>query len=397
MSLDDQYKRGRLPIKPLSFTDRDLANTRELIIDNIGDNPSYHIYITDAEDRTKLIDITQLIIKEAFPNINADNMKITIEGLLDSQNLGEIINFIYKRFLMPDDPNGFDYVTDGYKLTDPLTKTILLKDTDDIIYLPVTTADNVYDSSGVSVKERLDKISRVGFSTEFVRAENEEGQSSFEFNYPFPNYMDGGNFVEVRIGTTFIDKSRYEIINEEDKDGIYYSATINFLDETIEYGRAVNFLFIYNSTTRPEEKPKYFYGGLIANGSIPIGKMNKVSDRYDLCDSTSVATSKALYNLYKACCELYGKNPSNQPPSSVSDFKVTTNRYIYTANDQETVIPFEGLFYKDGDQIFAYRNGVRLFEDLDYTINMTDRNITLFVRTEQNDRIIFETYAVERR
>ena len=396
MSVNDQYNMSRIPIRPLSLSNKDLASTKELIIDNLGDKPSYHLYITDSEDRTKLIDITSLIIKEAFPNINADNLKITIEGILEPENLKDIINFIYKRFLMPDDANGFNYKEDYGKLTDPLTKSVLLKDTDDVIYLPVTLADNVYDSAGVTIQDRLDQMTRLGFSTSYVRSENKSGQSSFEFEYPFVNYTNGGNYVEVRIGSTYIDKSRYEIIDEVDKDGNCYRATINLIDESLEYGRALNFLFIYNSSITPQSKPGYFYGGLLANGSVPTGKLEKVSDRYDLNDSTSIATSKALYNLYKACCELYGKTPGNSSSSS-GDYKLTTNRYIYTAKDQETKISFNSLYFKSGDQIFVYRNGVRLFESLDYSINITARTITLYVRTEANDRIVFESYNVEKR
>ena len=396
MSVNDQYNMSRIPLRPLSLSNKDLASTKELIIDNLGDKPSYHLYITDSEDRTKLIDITSLIIKEAFPNINADNLKITVEGILESENLKDIINFIYKRFLMPDDANGFNYKEDYGKLTDPLTKSVLLKDTDDVIYLPVTLADNVYDSAGVTIQDRLDQMTRLGFSTSYVRSENKSGQSSFEFEYPFVNYTNGGNYVEVRIGSTYIDKSRYEIIDEVDKDGNCYRATINLIDESLEYGRALNFLFIYNSSITPQSKPGYFYGGLLANGSVPTGKLEKVSDRYDLNDSTSIATSKALYNLYKACCELYGKTPGNSSSSS-GDYKLTTNRYIYTAKDQETKISFNSLYFKSGDQIFVYRNGVRLFESLDYSINITARTINLYVRTEANDRIVFESYNVEKR
>lgn len=396
MSVNDQYNMARIPIRPLALSNKELASTKELIIDNLGDKPSYHLYITDSEDRTKLIDITSLIIKEAFPNINADNLKITVEGILEPENLKDIINFIYKRFLMPDDANGFDYKEDYDKLTDPLTKSVLLKDTDDVIYLPVTLADNVYDSAGVTIQDRLDQMTRLGFSTSYVRSENKSGQSSFEFEYPFVNYTNGGNYVEVRIGSTYIDKSRYEIIDEVDKDGNCYRATINLIDESLEYGRALNFLFIYNSSITPQSKPGYFYGGLLANGSVPTGKLEKVSDRYDLNDSTSIATSKALYNLYKACCELYGKTPDSSSSSS-GDYKLTTNRYIYTAKDQETKISFDPLYFKSGDQIFVYRNGVRLFESLDYSINITSRTITLYVRTEANDRIVFESYNVEKR
>ena len=199
MSINDQYNMGRIPLRPLALTDKANAQTKELIIDYKGDKPTYHIYITDAKDRTKLIDITQLILDEAFPIINADNFKISIEGILNPENLRDIINFIYKRFLMPDNSNGFNYNNDWKKLYDPLTKSILLKDTDNVVYLPVTTADNVYDADGATLQDRLDNISRVGFATSFVTA-TAQGQTSFKLEYPFPDYSSGGNYIEVKIG-----------------------------------------------------------------------------------------------------------------------------------------------------------------------------------------------------
>ena len=53
MSVNDQYNMGRLPLRPLSLDYKNLAQTKELLIDNLGDNPSYHLYIADAKDRTK--------------------------------------------------------------------------------------------------------------------------------------------------------------------------------------------------------------------------------------------------------------------------------------------------------------------------------------------------------
>ena len=64
-SNNDQFEMGRLPIVPLAYENKDLAQCNELIIDYTG-NKSYHIYITDSKDRTKLIDITELIITNIF-------------------------------------------------------------------------------------------------------------------------------------------------------------------------------------------------------------------------------------------------------------------------------------------------------------------------------------------
>lgn len=398
MSVNDQYNMARIPLRPLAFKDKALAQTKELIIDNVGDNPSYHIYISDQKDRTKLIDITELIIKEVFPIIDADNFKISIEGALDAQNLKFIINYIYKRFLMPDDPNGFNYKNDLDKLYDPLTKSVLLKDTDNTIYLPVTTTDNVFDSAGRSLQERLDNMIRVGFSTSYIRATT-QSQTSFQIQYPFPDYSDGGNYIEVRIGTTYIDSSRYEIIDEKSSDGHVYNATLNLIDEGLENGRAINLLFIYNSADTSNGINEYMYGGLLANNSVSINKLEKSSDRYDLADSTSVATSKALFNLYKFCCEALGLTPSGSTGTAGS-YKTSSARYVYTIkNDKENTISFSGLSYIAGEEhnIFVYRNGVRLFESIDYSINIANKNITVYVNTEQYEKFVFEYITVEKR
>lgn len=397
MSINDQYNMGRIPLRPLALTDKANAQTKELIIDYKGDKPTYHIYITDAKDRTKLIDITQLILDEAFPIINADNFKISIEGILNPENLRDIINFIYKRFLMPDNSNGFNYNNDWKKLYDPLTKSILLKDTDNVVYLPVTTADNVYDADGATLQDRLDNISRVGFATSFVTA-TAQGQTSFKLEYPFPDYSSGGNYIEVKIGSTYIDPTRYEIIDEVAADGHVYNATLNLVNEALEKGRTINFLYIYNSSDTSNGLNEYLYGGLIANGSIPTGKLQKTSDRYDLSDSTSVATSKALYNLYKFCCEALGTTPADKPASSVGNYKVSANRFVYTVkNDKDNVISFNGLMYITGEEhnILVYRNGVRLFESIDYSMDTTKKTITVYTNTEQYERFVFEYYIVE--
>ena len=203
MSANDQYNMGRIPLRPLSLKDKNLAQTKELIIDNTGDNPSYHMYIADEKDRTRLIDLTLLYSEN--PNISGDSLKISIDGLVDSQSLKYIINKIYKKFLMPNNPNGYNSATDYNKILDPDTKNILLEDTGGNIYLPITKTNNIYDDNGVRLQDRLDNMTRIGFSTTYVRATT-NNQSSFEFEYPFPDYSQGGNYIEVRIGSTYIMK-----------------------------------------------------------------------------------------------------------------------------------------------------------------------------------------------
>ena len=74
---------------------------------------------------------------------------------------------------------------------------------------------------------------------------------------------------------------------------------------------------------------------------------------------------------------------------------ISTSRHIHTCIDQETIISYSALQYNDGDIINVYRNGVRLFEDIDYSIDTSEEKITLFVRTEEGERIIFEALSYQ--
>ena len=71
---------------------------------------------------------------------------------------------------------------------------------------------------------------------------------------------------------------------------------------------------------------------------------------------------------------------------------------MYTIkNDKENTIGYSGLLYNTGEDhnIFVYRNGVRLFESIDYSINTSNKTITVYVNTEQYEKFVFEYYSVE--
>lgn len=486
-SLNDQFEHGRIPIKPLPYKNRDLSQCNEILIDYGGDDPNhepnYHIYITHHNDPNKYIDITSLIIKEMLPNaeINANQFTITIEGNKDPQSLMDIINYIWKRFSHAEDPSGFVYEDDRDLIYDPTTVSVLLQTTDGQIQLPITLADNVYDKSGNSIQDRLDNMTRLGFSVSYLYA-TQDNQTSFEFNYPFEDYPD---MLEVRIGTTYIDRSRYQITRHYNAEGHYISATLDFIGESIENGRRIDLVWIFNSLYEDEATAVSFMSGSrIADSSVSIYKLEKYSDSYSYNDSNSVATSKALVNLYNHLSEVINANNQNmftyidvsssnndsigikadKKPNDGDIIIVTTsslksstvnlvinapvdlagmvisalfyyniktpdgnnlvrgfannqvlkfkiegenailisgisgeirsNKFMHDCIDQELTISYKGLDYNSGDLIHVYRNGVRLFQDIDYSTNYTDETITLFVRTEQGERIVFESLGV---
>lgn len=467
-SINDQFEHGRIPIKPLPYKERELSQCNELMVD-YGENASYHIYITNHDNPDKYIDLTQVISNEILlgTEINANRFTITIEGEKDPKSLMNIINYIWKRFSHAEDPSGFVPETDIDKVLSPNTINVLLQTTDGQIQLPITLADNVYDKNGNTIQSTLDNMTRLGFSVSYIYA-TQDNQTSFEFEYPFEDYPD---MLEVRIGTTYVDNTRYQITKHYTSEGHYSSATLDFIGETIENGRRIDLIWIYNSAYQDNGKVQFMSGSKIADSSISISKLEKYSDSYNYTNSNSVATSNALARLYKDLSKSINANNQNvfncpdettnpsiikadigratatgdiinvttaseKSSSSVLSinnksypiktpdgnslvrgfrnnqsitFKISendaillngigneirTNRFVYTCKDQETVISYKDLSYYTEDLIHVYRNGIRLFQDLDYYINLNMQTITLFVRTEQGERIVFESLGI---
>lgn len=467
-SVNDQFEYGRIPIKPLPYKDRDLSQCNEIMVD-YGEKGTYHIYITHHSNPNKYIDITALIVEEMLPKaeINANQFTITIEGEQHPQSLMDIINYIWKRFTHAEDPSGFVYEKDKDLIYDPTTISVLLQTTDGQIQLPVTLADNVYDRNGNSIQSVLDGMTRLSFSVSYLYS-TQDNQTSFEFNYPFEDYPD---MLEVRIGTTYVDNTRYQITKHYDIEGHYKSATLDFIGESIENGRRIDLVWIFNSVYEDSTAINFISGTRIADSTISISKLALTSDSYNFYNSNSVATSRAVANLYSDLVESINANNQNlfncpdlstatntikadigraakngdviivttasaktasvalsinktsytiKTPdggtiakgfrnNQVLKFKISgnnailisgtsteirNNKFIHDCVDQEYDISYEGLSYNTGDLIHVYRNGVRLFQDLDYSINTTAEVITLFVRTEQGERIIFESLGV---
>ena len=246
MALQDQFEQemARIPLKPLAFENKNLAQKGELMIDHSGDNPTYHLYIVDPNDVTKIVDLTGAMVREAFGN----SITVNIEGIDEPLSLHDVINFIYKRFTYPDNSDGFNYDTDRAKVVDPNTKVVILRDVDGCYYIPITRADTVFDESGHTIQERLDSLTRLGFSNAYIQVE-EDNQNIFDITYPFMNYSNGGNYMELRVGTTYLDKTRYQVVDKYDEDGNIFGATITFFNDKFEKDRRIDILFIYNNYT----------------------------------------------------------------------------------------------------------------------------------------------------
>ena len=383
MSLNDQFEYGRIPLKPLAYQNKDLAQCNEFIID-YGPNGDYHMYISDHNDPSVLIDLTTKIIKEILPNakINANQFQIVIEGIEDPTSLQDILNFIYKRFTYPEDLNGFLYDRDIEKVMDPTTKSVLLQNTDGTYLLPITSASNVYDDTGKTIQERLNDITRVEFSTTYVKA-TADNQTEFEFNYPFENYSD---YVMVHIGTTYIDESRYAITKDISIDGTWSKAKLTLIGnwDKIEKGRRIDILFIYNSVVKSNGEYSHIGGINITDASIPTSKLQKISDSFSLNDPTSVASSAAVYKLYEVMAEhlnstFIGFNIEHTiaTMNNQTVFAITPPVNI---NDVKAMMLFIGTVYVDESR----------YEISDYTGITTDSKRLVFTdgtTVEKNRRL----------
>ena len=477
MALNDQFEMSRIPIKPLAYSNKELADFNEFMIDYLGPDPKYHLFIVDSSDRTKIIDLTQLTI-DSVNDIN--NIKVHIDGVDDPIALEDLLNWFYKNFLFPRVIN--DSIEENKDIIlDPSTSIALLIQKDNSVYAPVTRATYVFDSNGVSVEDRLNQMTKVGFSMDYLTV-GQELQSEFVITYPFSDYRTRGNFIDIRIGTVFIDRTRYTITDNDD----HITAVVKF-DNTLalEKNRRIDILYIYNVNRITGDGDDIALSGYdIAIHSIPIEKMYKSTDDYYKNDPEAVASAKAVYNLYTDILDLANTNAnkiawcmdnssnsglidvsysasvapsypmilniitnsqkvstvrltskcvvngtthtitnnvqvyntdnsalSNGFPANrllkiivvssskayalnVPETELQTSRYIYKCKDQDTVISYSNLSYTVGSLIYVYRNGVRLFDNYDYHTDKAAETITLFVRAEETETIVFESINI---
>jgi hypothetical protein len=106
---------------------------------------------------------------------------------------------------------------------------------------------------------------------------------------------------------------------------------------------------------------------------------------YDITIQDGIAANRLIKVLI---------NDSTAQLVTLSENMLTEARYIHLCEDAETVISFAELSYDSGSIIRVYRNGVRLFKDLDYSMDKIAQTITLFVRTELDEKIVFEALNI---
>lgn len=154
---------------------------------------------------------------------------------------------------------------------------------------PKTIASQVYTDRGERVQDVLDTISKIGYTVTNYTIPN-DGMNEFPIPIPFEKYFELNNFMDVYIGSTWVDPKRYAVIGNNLK--------LLTSDASFAKDRDISFKFYYNTLTAPSDTIYQVHGAYMVNGSIPIRKLERYSDDYKLNDPTSVATSKALRTLY---------------------------------------------------------------------------------------------------
>lgn len=284
MAVLDPNKLGRVPVVPLPYSRKELAQGKELIIDY----PHGNIYIADEKDPTILYNITDDIITQVG-KMNAKNMSMTItlpDGKEYTLNIADLLSFIYNKMITTNtDANEIASIHEN--LSDLIPA--ISEDNEGKRYAFITTTDQVYGPNGETVTQRLRAICRLGMVNAFVEA-TEDNQMSFKIPYPFEEFEAEGNYFEVCIGSVIVTPDRYSVEN-----GVL---TFALEEDAVKLGRSVMFRFWFNSATPEANALLVMDGRYIADRSIPTYKLQNLSNAINNPNPYGIATSLAVKSLY---------------------------------------------------------------------------------------------------
>jgi len=284
MAVLDPNKLGRVPVVPLPYSRKELAQGKELIIDY----PHGNIYIADENDPSILYNITEDIIKQVG-EMDASTMDITItleNGDSYQLNLAELLGTIYNKMITTN-TDASEIAAVGQNLSELIPA--LAVDNEGKKFAFVTTTDQVYSPNGETVTQRLKAICRLGMVNAFVEA-TEDNQMSFQIPYPFEEFEEEGNYFEVCIGSVIVTPDRYSVEN-----GIL---TFALEEDAVKKGRSVMFRFWFNSSTPDANALLVMDGRYIADRSIPTYKLQNLSNAINNPNPYGIATSLAVKSLY---------------------------------------------------------------------------------------------------
>ena len=119
MSTSD-YKSVRVPVIPLDYNSRFLAEKKEILFDyNTG-----QLYVVSAEDKNVIFNITDVVLEKVREGIDLDNLIINVEGIGDV-NLSKYIEYLNKYNLTLLDNDSKQYYAPTVKFDN---MSIILRD-----------------------------------------------------------------------------------------------------------------------------------------------------------------------------------------------------------------------------------------------------------------------------
>ena len=185
-----------------------------------------------------------------------------------------------KSWVPVNDSSEIEHILGDIRNVTPTTITI-----DGERFAPMTVASNVYTEDGETVEAKIRQISQIASSFDSIIVQKKGAR----FTVPVPNddYFNHPNLMLVFIGTVQIYPNRYTL---EGNEIIFH--------EEVDVGRTINFYFVYNTMAPKLSSMNLIDGAYINKGTIPIDRLAKYSNSYNVNDTSSVATSAALKGLY---------------------------------------------------------------------------------------------------
>lgn len=278
-------------------TELSLAKTLLKFVPEMATKPGQYIYCTD--DTRAFYDIRT--------NIRIEVDLVIVEVISVDDITEKVDKQVYymepaRRFVVYDEPNDqfktlnnsdeADAVYGSYGLV-PFT---MRNQITGMNLAPRTLASAVYTSYGESVEAILANSYRLGHKCANITAPY-DGYDLMEVPYPFDDYAQPGNVTEVYLdGLLLTEGVDYEI-----NDSI-----LRIIDPSkVHEGDLITFVFTYNATDVPitPQRQMVIEGGYITRSSIPTSKLEKVSDSITEPLSDTVASSKAVNDVYTTLSE----------------------------------------------------------------------------------------------
>jgi hypothetical protein len=298
---------------------------------------------------TDIISLETELVKEQYPEPDINKLYLVRSSSKLYRYAGEWVTVT-------------DVATVNEIIYDCAILTPIIMNDNGVNVAPATIASNVYMQNGSSVEAMLSTIYKTNFEINRLKCHSytvEAGinQREFALDYPVENYFENDNTLMVFISNTLLPNKYYTIsgntliINEG-----YY----------IQDNMSITFFFLYNTLNLIDSGNLYTNGTFITPYSIPVNRLQSITDKIDIDNSYTIPTSKALYTLQQIVSSLVA---SGQPVVSTKTV-VTTSYVTATMNRQTTFkipFPFDN-YLKYGNSMLIY-NGQLFIDDRRYTIS----------------------------